>query len=85
MADTPGPWKADGLEVMDGSDILPEKICELSYAGDWKANARLIADLLEALTELTNYVTAGDYRSNRLTDILNSARAAIAKAKGTDQ
>ena len=41
-------------------------------------------DLLEALKCIVEYMDAGDYRSNRMTEILNSARAAIAKAEEAD-
>jgi len=47
-------------------------------------DGRLIAaspDLLDALKEIVKYHERGDWRDNRITDYLNKARAALAKAE----
>jgi hypothetical protein len=75
------------------NSILTVDRCDACIKNDrlcmWpsKENEALIAaapDLLAACKELTAYVEAGNWASNRLTDILVSARAAIAKAEAQD-
>ena len=84
----PGPWILDGLEVTDGSDILPERICEIGYAGDWKANGCLIVvspDLLKELEESTvclEFVLRGDVIPAALINQIDRNHDLINKVKG---
>jgi hypothetical protein len=86
---TPGPWKAEGWEnlVVNSAD---GHTMTLAAGGNWadlaelKANARLIAaapDLLAALVAMLNRY--GDKSAFPMCDASISARAAIAKAKGS--
>lgn len=80
---TPGPWLYDyapgycgELIALEDGTTLAEFVTEPS-----EANARLIAaapDLLDALTDVMNFVAADLIDS----DVGVKARAAIAKAKG---
>ena len=99
MGHTPGPWKAEKFEHVrsntrhqwfvcntDGKNIV---IFDLSGPNQ-EANARLIAaapDLLRVAMELEGllqYDQFGEYERNRLNEIYQLARAAIAKAEGKD-
>ena len=85
---TPGPWHAGGITVYGGSGArltVADTTCSGSMTrAEDEANAQLIAaapDLLAALNDLTNAVTAGQHHID--TDPrITAARAAINKAKG---
>lgn len=85
------------LKDVEGNILafLPQWLDTESEAAEAKANARLIAaapELLEALEEVVNSqderfpvgsIDAQDKWATRRTNALNTARAAIAKATGT--
>lgn len=85
---TPGPWtrSSHGLRILDKQG---KAICRVNLTDndEMLANAHLIAaaqDLLEALKEVLALTNMGSEQSatTRLTMINETARAAIAKAKG---
>lgn len=97
-ASTPGPWlrNGDAIQSKGGTwiaargEYLPEVSRQGQTAGEWEANARLIAaapDLLAALDKLCGYIER-DMEHNAPNwaplDIPEYARAcdALAKAKG---
>lgn len=91
---TPWPWKDLGggdigapFDATD--DWVVAMACDGIPDGQYEANTRLIAaapDLLEALEKLVSYDDmAEDDEGNLMVhyaDMVNSARAAIAKARG---
>lgn len=98
MTHTPGPWIFGVYETTEPFRKIERHACvcdpitmmviaTTGSADDEQSqmDAELIAaapDLLEACEALVTYHDRGDSRDNRLTDYLNAARAAIAKARG---
>jgi hypothetical protein len=83
---TQGEWIAKGTEVFCGEHRIASTaiVCNSQDAATDKANARLIAaapQLLEALEELFFISNPGVFGGS-LDDARESARAAIALAKG---
>lgn len=83
---TPGPWVYEGPRnsIIVWADDGESRICFMTSDGPAEANARLIAaapDLLKALKEAVYVAHAYDEHPGWL----DAARAAIAKAEGTDQ
>ena len=90
MSHTPGPWRwkleefgSYRLIAKDGTKVADDGSADGEYGG-WmndpnEPNARLIAaapDLLEALVDLLGWQTLAPH------DVVDRARAAIAKARG---
>lgn len=87
MKHTPGPWHSrpvgfrGHMEIFTARDDL---IAALHLRGETAANARLVAaapDLLAALLHVMPHVGT-NYSGKQRYDILETARAAIAKATG---
>ena len=86
---TPGPWKADGVNVFAEADWHGTPVAAVSVVGKpaHKANARLIAagpELLKAcefaVLALKDHIQYDDGESLER-DAFNAAQAAIAKAE----
>jgi hypothetical protein len=86
---TAAPWRVVGLTIQAGTAdernhvTVAECIDDAIFDDEVKANTRLIAaapELLAALEEIVKFVSPGD--DVPLADMLDNARAAIAKAKG---
>lgn len=89
---TPGPWKATAFSVVEANPRIPgetQTICEMASpwnTENYRANARLIAaapELLEALQELEKVESSPHSETKRFL-AREQARAAIAKAQGTE-
>lgn len=93
---TPGPWTTEGIvpENKMGREvfIIPENnsedwIAKMAGHGSSEADARLIAaapDLLEALKHWQHIWEETDVEHDDCTSASDSAKAAIAKAEGSD-
>ena len=79
---TAGPWRvANGVQIRSQRDQIAK--VWMMRSGEGNANARLIAaspDLLEALQAFVKYAEDCNDDSHEL----DKARAAIAKARGTE-
>jgi hypothetical protein len=89
-AHTPGPWKVEpGFHRNRIADADDAAICfALGFTQEATANARLIAAAPELLITLSNLIAAieeyGAYKRGEfmINDVLELARAAVAKAEG---
>jgi hypothetical protein len=66
-------WETMKIIVTEVTDTTRTEIERLTAERD---------ALLEACEPLVQYLDAGNYGSNRLTEIMSAARAAIAKVRG---
>lgn len=91
---TPGPWTAQGPDIMAGKPPFERghpgwRIVGAAHGGEQCANARLMAaapDMLEALNDCAGVLQSIENqlkgKSFAVTAVLKKARAAIAKAEG---
>lgn len=92
---TPGPWHTQGCTIYSGKNRVAQTwdTCDDFPTPTMEADADLIAsapDLLRALELALSWLESAqadqpeDWQDNRLSDAVNSARAAISKAKGQE-
>ena len=85
---TKGEWKFNGRDIVVGQNIGQQQICTIiehrdEHKTEDEANARLIAaapDLLAACEEMSKYFNFPGELNTTGTQIIERAKAAIAKA-----